>query len=324
MAGECRFGTCPPFLTHPRSDTYLILDRRKRIVAALVSNPKDRKDRNPEEAWGRVAARTADAFERVRVEAELGASFPAKSHKHRRGQYTAVACGVSYGGGQTRPGNLRQSATSKAMLHKLLSDADVGRIAGWQSEALAAYFPKPYGDMCNALGALHRQQPELIANFKNSAYPTATFNLGPKTICLDHRDSANFPSLPCAITALGDFNADLGGHLYLWDLGLKIRFPAGSTILLPSAGIRHGNVPVRKGEKRYSLTQYCAGGLLRWVRHGFRPARGLSAAARQALEGPPDQVWRDQLARLSTLESLQADRQWLRDMEAARAGAGGG
>ncbi|KAI0059964.1 hypothetical protein BV25DRAFT_1808086 [Artomyces pyxidatus] len=310
-------------LTRPcHSDTYLILDRKKRIVAALVSNPKDREGRRLEDTWSGVAKSTADTFERVRVKAERAGAIPTKSRTHRRGRFTAVASGVSYGGGQTRPGNLCHSETTAAALQELLDDSGVQRIAGFQSEALAAYFPRPYADMCDALAALHEEQPELVANFKRSAYPTATFNLGPTTVCLDHRDGANYPSLPCAITALGNFDADLGGHLYLWDLGIKIRFPAGSTILLPSAGIRHGNVPVQKGETRYSLTQYCAGGLMRWVRHGFRPARSLTAAARRALEGPPDQVWQDQLARLSTLETLQADREWLCRKEAARASVG--
>ncbi|KAI0065657.1 hypothetical protein BV25DRAFT_1791011, partial [Artomyces pyxidatus] len=103
-----------------------------------------------------------------------------------------------------------------------------------------------------------------------SAYPMATANLGPSTICVDHHDCGNYPSLPHTITALGSFNPDKGGHLYMWELKLKVRFPPGSTILLSSAGIRHGNVPIQPGEKRYSFTQYCPGGLHRWVRHGFR------------------------------------------------------
>ncbi|KAJ7883792.1 hypothetical protein B0H13DRAFT_2537891, partial [Mycena leptocephala] len=40
---------------------------------------------------------------------------------------------------------------------------------------------------------------------------------------------------PILITALRRFNPDLSGHLILWDLKLVIRFPPGSTILIPSA-----------------------------------------------------------------------------------------
>ena len=56
----------------------------------------------------------------------------------------------------------------------------------------------------------------------------------------------------------------------LWDLQLAIEFPPGSTILIPSAVLHHSNIPIQKGEERYSFTQYTAGGLFRWVDHGFQ------------------------------------------------------
>lgn len=49
-----------------------------------------------------------------------------------------------------------------------------------------------------------------------------------------------------------------------------IEFPPGSTILLPSAVLRHSNTAIQKHEERYSFTQYTAGGLFRWVDHGFQ------------------------------------------------------
>jgi hypothetical protein len=82
----------------------------------------------------------------------------------------------------------------------------------------------------------------------------------------------NLPFGWCAITALGNFDPTLGGHLVLWDLKLVIEFPPGSTILIPSATLRHSNVAIRQGETRYSFTQYTAGGLFRWVDNGFQCA----------------------------------------------------
>ncbi|KAJ3886728.1 hypothetical protein GG344DRAFT_69418 [Lentinula edodes] len=41
-----------------------------------------------------------------------------------------------------------------------------------------------------------------------------------------------------------------GGHLVLWDLGLVIRFPPGSTILFPSSLITHSTIPIQEGETR--------------------------------------------------------------------------
>ncbi|KAJ7937906.1 hypothetical protein B0H13DRAFT_1580401, partial [Mycena leptocephala] len=66
------------------------------------------------------------------------------------------------------------------------------------------------------------------------------------------------------------FDPDFGGHLVLWDLKLVIRFPPGATILIPSAIVRHSNVPIRPDERRCSFTQYTAGGLFRWIRDGFK------------------------------------------------------
>lgn len=133
--------------------------------------------------------------------------------------------------------------------------------------------------------ALREHQPSLRPNLSNSAYPCITFNLGPQTVCNAHNDSTNYPGVPCAITPLGTFDPDEGGELVFYDYKLIVRFPPASTALLSSAGVRHGNKPIRKGEKRYSVTQFCVGGLKRWVRHGFRPASHLSDEERARLDG---------------------------------------
>ena len=60
--------------------------------------------------------------------------------------------------------------------------------------------------------------------------------------------------------ALSDFNPDQGGHLVLWDLKLVIRFLRGSTVIIPSAMVKHSNASVNVYSTRYSITQYSAGG----------------------------------------------------------------
>lgn len=67
---------------------------------------------------------------------------------------------------------------------------------------------------------------------------------------------------------MGEFTHTTGGHLVLWDFGLVIDFPAGSAILIPSALIVHSNTAVQCGGTRYSIVQYVAGGLFRWVENG--------------------------------------------------------
>ena len=86
---------------------------------------------------------------------------------------------------------------------------------------------------------------------------------------MDHIDHNNLSHGLCALTALGAYDHTLGGHLILFGLKLVVQFPVGSTVLIPSGCMEHGNTPIREGETRLSIAQYAAGGLLRWVAYGF-------------------------------------------------------
>ncbi len=119
------------------------------------------------------------------------------------------------------------------------------------------------------LNRLESSQPELRRNFPNSDFASTTINLGPQTVSITQADSANLAYGLCAITALGDFDPDQGGQLILWNLRVVIRFPPGSTLLVPSALIPHSNLPIQPEESRYSVTQYSAGSLFRWVDNGL-------------------------------------------------------
>ncbi|KAI0037664.1 hypothetical protein FA95DRAFT_1506705 [Auriscalpium vulgare] len=286
---------------------YVILDCDERIIAVLVGMPVEGDSRAPEDRWEACIERIAQRLEDLRTKNEK--EFKSEHLKHRRGNYALLSAGISYGGGPKRPYNLSRGSKRRAsMIDSLLGDQDVQRVIGFENGTLAAYYPKAYLDMCKRLTSLYESQPELKRNFSNSAYPTVSFNMGPETVTDLHNDCTNYPGLPCALTALGSFNADLGGRLILSDLKLKIRFPSGATILLPSAGLRHGNTAIQPGEKRYSITQYCIGALMRWVHHGLRPASGISASERAKLDA--DQ-WEAQLSRLSKHGELAADRKWL-------------
>jgi len=98
-------------------------------------------------------------------------------------------------------------------------------------------------------------------------------------VSFPHLDFGNLAWAWCAISAFGNFNPDRGGHLILWDLGLIIRFPPGSTILIPSALLWHSNVKIQAGETRHSFTQYSAGGLFRWEANGFMTDDDFEAIA---------------------------------------------
>ena len=105
------------------------------------------------------------------------------------------------------------------------------------------------------------------------------------------------------------FDPTLGGHLVLWDLKLVIKFPSGSTILIPSGAIRHSNIGIRAGESRYSFTQYTAGGLFRWVDHGYQTEssykKGWNKARKQEEEEVNRQRWLQGTSMFSTLDELK-------------------
>jgi hypothetical protein len=136
-----------------------------------------------------------------------------------------------------------------------------------------------------------------------------TFNFGPQTIAWDHRDFNNLAFGWCAITAGGEFNPALGGHLVLPDMELVIEFPPGSTILIPSATLRHFNVPIQEGETRMSFTQYTAGGLFRWVDQGFQTSRDFEARdveGKRVYDKESLDRWKMGLGLFSTLDELRS------------------
>ncbi|KAH9920385.1 uncharacterized protein B0H18DRAFT_1086404 [Fomitopsis serialis] len=153
--------------------------------------------------------------------------------------------------------------------------------------------------------------PQLRPNFKNSVFACATFNFGPATCTLDHRDCANLPFGLCSITSLGSFNPRTGGHLVLWDLRLVIEFPPGSTAIIPSATLRHSNTEIGPDEERFSFTQYTAGGIFRWVDQGFQPSpeyySALDVGAKAAFHQRAAARWKEGISLFSTLEELRAD-----------------
>jgi len=134
---------------------------------------------------------------------------------------------------------------------------------------LATWMPSLHAYYVDTLKALHDHNPALKRIFPTSVFAATTYNFGPRTVCFKHVDFANLSFGMCAVTALGDFDPKKGGHLVLWDCGLVIEFPPGSTILIPSAAMAHSNTTISVDERRYSFTQYTAGGLFRWVENGF-------------------------------------------------------
>ncbi|KAJ6501534.1 hypothetical protein C8R47DRAFT_970289 [Mycena vitilis] len=117
-----------------------------------------------------------------------------------------------------------------------------------------------------------KYNPDAIYPSDASVFSAATFEFGGP-----HRQTApgGAPnrygaSSWAVLTALGKYSHHRGGHIILWDLGLVITFPPGTTILLPPSIIRYSFVKVGEGEHRYSLLQWAGAGIERWFHNGRR------------------------------------------------------
>lgn len=261
------------FISKPRP--IVSSDPEQYIIGVIAGCPAD-------ESWPDLMNEAADALR----QANIDCAASKKDKTHRRGPFTALRCGVSHGGGQRRPGNLKNNATNAAILDRLNASQPFQRLSGFatctsyarspvrfteaDTAILAAWAPKLYQYYVDRLGALHAHDPSLRRISTSSIFSAASYNLGPRTACYRHLDFANLPYGWCSITALGSYDYTKGGHLILWDCRLVIEFPPGWTILIPSAIISHSNVPISKHERRYSFAQYSAGGLFRWTENGFQ------------------------------------------------------
>ncbi|KAI0686697.1 hypothetical protein C8T65DRAFT_590933 [Cerioporus squamosus] len=244
---------------------FVIVDKNGRIIALFAGRPDDVQD------WDEVADRATTAMEEARAQCK----FTQSQMEHARGDFPTLGCGSSFGGGSMAPGVISNTKCNAKVLAALCHNPDIRRIAGFGSHMLASYAPRVHLKMQRRLRLLYERHPALQLNFSNSIYPAAAFNFGPNAVCCEHTDYANDPVNWCHVAALGRFDPQQGGHIILFNLRLVVEFPPGASVLMPSAIVPHANVPIQEGEVRLSFTQYCPGGLLRWVDAGFQTLKTL-------------------------------------------------
>ncbi|KAI0055665.1 hypothetical protein BV25DRAFT_1815289, partial [Artomyces pyxidatus] len=251
------------------SESKAIVDREGRIVVYLAGRPAN------DASWEKATREASELLKTVGEEV-CEHDFRPDQRKHQRGEYPILHTGYSHGGGPTNPYYVARKTIRQGKAVDMLKRSNAFlRIAGFASSAFQMGAPLLFDHYRAVLADAERKKPSLSKPFRNSVFPTATFNLGPQAVTLPHRDAQNVPYGWCAITALGDYNPELGGHLYLWELKMVVEFPPGSTILVPSALITHGNTPIQPGEVRQSFTQYCSGSLMRWHAYRFRTREAL-------------------------------------------------
>ncbi|KAK7014486.1 hypothetical protein VNI00_019329 [Paramarasmius palmivorus] len=252
-----------------------------RIWAVLGSPPKDPR------WYSEVIPGCTDAIRKFHQDSR----FTSEDCNNRRSgkRYVATNVGVSIGGGQKQPSNIAiRRVRVKSSMAALQQNKSIMRLVGHTGTLYKTFGHKLAVESRDNVRKLKEQFPHL----KPFPYPTsdgpywasATVNSaepgeGPQVVTLSHTDYGNYARAWCAVTPFGDFNPDLGGHLVFWNLGIAIRFPPGCTILFPSALITHSNLSVQPGETRYSLVQYSAGGLFRWVHNGGMSDKSFLATA---------------------------------------------
>ncbi|KDR79069.1 hypothetical protein GALMADRAFT_19655, partial [Galerina marginata CBS 339.88] len=179
---------------------------------------------------------------------------------------------------------LAQDPKNEPILERLMKEDVFERISGFATGAFARWAPRLYRYQNDYLSNIishdeklraanehpDPKEKELRRNWQQTPWAATSLNFGPRTVCYKHVDFGNLAFGWCAITALGEYDYKKGGHLILWDLGLIIEFPPGSTILIPSSAIHHSNVRIQSEERRYSFTQYTSGGIFRWVDNGYQ------------------------------------------------------
>ncbi|KAN0092505.1 hypothetical protein V8E55_003289 [Tylopilus felleus] len=272
-----------------------VLDAAGRVMTVLAGRPRG-------DDWEDVHTRMSSLMEHAGNQVQ-------NARPERRGSFVSISTGVSYGGGQKAPSNLRHgNPLEQAVVDSFIEDKAFQRAAGFMSSAFAFYAPKLFQEYCDHLNPLFTRNPRLRKLFKNSIFPTATFNCGQRVVTYEHVDSTNVPFGFCAIFACGSYDPTQGGHLVLFDLGIVVQFPPGSTILVPSGTMRHGNVSIRPHETRQSFTQYCPGGLFRWVAYGFKPVKKSSAELKKRFEEAHEARCKRFTGLFSHIDELRSDR----------------
>ncbi|KAI1783077.1 hypothetical protein LXA43DRAFT_904329 [Ganoderma leucocontextum] len=271
-----------------------ILSRSEHVIGALGSCPMD-------DNWDEVNEQLIPIFDLLGKHYR----FSKSQHEHRRGAFNAVTCGISYGGGQQRVANLAQTPHNQAVLDGVMCKCAVHCIANFGGSVMCLLAPHMFETYNAILEEVCAHDTCLRCNFPGNPFAAATFNVSLHTVTYGHMNHLNPPNGMCSITTIGNFDPTLGEHLVLWDLKLVIEFPPGSTILIPSALLKHSNICLHdtSNEFRHSFVQYSVGGIFRWVECGHQSQKDFKTAGHRYKE-TGKQRWQRGLALFSKWSDL--------------------
>ncbi|KAG6848471.1 hypothetical protein H0H93_016713 [Arthromyces matolae] len=239
------------------------VDHSGRVIALWAGFPSD-------SSWNKDMARMATLLDDLRRRG----TFSNKQKNHSRGTYTLTGVGYAHGGGRTVPSDINPPwGVNYQLVTEMVKDPVFERLAKFLSNVFACWAPRLYQYYLDNMNSVCDSPLELQRAWLGCVFAATIFNLGPQTVTYQHKDHGNLPFGWCAVTALGSYDFTRGGHIILWDLGLVVEFPPSSSMFLPSATLEHSNTGIQPDETRYSITQYTAGALFRWVEHGMQGNR---------------------------------------------------
>ncbi|KAJ7178545.1 hypothetical protein C8R43DRAFT_942198 [Mycena crocata] len=222
-------------------ETCLVVDRVNFVIGVL-GNPSASTE------WTELMEQTTQLLEQA-------------ASKFSIGDLTFVDIGLAYmeweRTGVQRPAELIESDmdASAEVVEFVASHVNIRALSQNANTLLNEVLPG-VATCANAHGAaIFALEPTLNRIVPHGAWTNMCIDLGGQTDALPKQHIHILGWAWIAITAFGNFNPDLGGHLILWDVGRVIRFPPGTTILLPAL-IRYSIAKIQPGETRYSIIQY--------------------------------------------------------------------
>ncbi|KAG6895255.1 hypothetical protein C0992_002339 [Termitomyces sp. T32_za158] len=245
-----------------------------RIFAVLVGQPDSKTGYD---ATSRLA------YEAIMQEGRNAKFTDAEMH-HCRGDFPALNVGVTMGLGATYPTNLNSEGPHAKMLDCLLENEHIQRMAHFADGAFNLLAPNLYKHYHDHLKPLFDDLPYLRRIFPKSVFTAAAFNFGGNVSTKVHRDCMNYAVGWCAIQALGLFDPKNSGHIVLTDLKLIIEFPPGALILIPSATLAHGNLPVAQGKVGYHSRNIVQAGSFVMLSMDFVPKQSYRRGIRRNMQ----------------------------------------
>ncbi|KAJ2921681.1 hypothetical protein H1R20_g15413, partial [Candolleomyces eurysporus] len=248
----------------------IFIDNDDRVVIAHLSFPNELIEAGLNEAF-------VEAIDGAQSQLNFCSTNTTNGDDCSRGDFRTVSTGISHRGGQTEPRNLNHTPSNALILAELGQSKAIQCIATWQNNCYKQWMPRLAEKSEESLDRLLEWKPALQRTFSDTVFASTTYNFGPNVVCDFHYDHLNWAPGICAVTSGGSYDFKKGGHMVLKEAKLVIEFPPCTTILLPSATVMHGNSPIQSGELRISMTQYTAGGVVRWVDYGFRSSKEYQA-----------------------------------------------